>query len=286
MISVRHAPGARLNPELKEVRSEAKESNSAWLRRVGATRGILLLGGTSLAHFRLRVSQSDLRSDLFPSFWSLAGILDEDATKVHTVPLDWRGDASNVPGMNGVQTHLLRDYDDPTYFPNVAVLQFTHDDRPILEAVGRIRAERSIVDLPRLMVAWLGYVWGSGQSGNPLVDGLGIPSAAFVESAHAMAGIELTPGLSSDASCPEAIWQSGKWWRGYYEETGALGREGQRRAVTPKGWFALRQRAAAVYDPEDVAAMRGTPGPAPRAPRGRGRSTPKGVRGKGRRGTR
>jgi hypothetical protein len=29
-------------------------------------------------------------------------------------------------------------------------------------------------------------------------------------------GYDLTPGLESRASCPEAIWQAAKWWHEYY----------------------------------------------------------------------
>jgi hypothetical protein len=32
------------------------------------------------------------------------------------------------------------------------------------------------------------------------------------------AGFDLTPGLESRASCPEAIWQAAKWWHKYYED--------------------------------------------------------------------
>ena len=61
------------------------------------------------------------------------------------------------------------------------------------------------------MLPWLAFLWGVSGSTNPLLSGTGLPSSAFVETVFAMAGFELTPGLSSASSCPEAIWQSAKW---------------------------------------------------------------------------
>jgi len=40
----------------------------------------------------------------------------------------------------------------------------------------------------------------------------GMPSAAMLETAYATNGFDLTPGLESRSSCPEAIWQSASWW--------------------------------------------------------------------------
>jgi hypothetical protein len=128
-----------------------------------------------------------------------------------------------------------------------------------------VQRERSIVDLPRLVLAWLGFLWGAGGEGNPLLGGNGHPSAAFVEAVHALADIELTPGLSSDASCPEAIWMSAMWWRRYYEQT--AGEHAARLA--PSGVYVTRQRAAAVHDPGDPGAPKGRARSA--APRGRPR---------------
>jgi hypothetical protein len=45
-----------------------------------------------------------------------------------------------------------------------------------------------------------------------------MPSAAMLETVTGAAGFDLTPGLESRASCPEAIWQSARWWHEYHEE--------------------------------------------------------------------
>jgi hypothetical protein len=53
-----------------------------------------------------------------------------------------------------------------------------------------------------------------------------------------IAGLELTPGLSSQSSCPEAIWQAAKWWYQFYAQ---INGDGQ----LPSGIYMLRQLAAA-----------------------------------------
>lgn len=222
------------------------EGNVAWLRRAGAAAGgLLLLGGTSLAHFRLRVAQSHLRRDLLPSFWSLAGIVVR-SDRLVTVPLEGIGDASKVTRDNGVVELPLKLFDDPVRWPNVASLQFgsgvtSHD-------VDAVRQDRSIVDLPALMLKWLGFVWGADIAANPLLGGHGIPSATFVEAAYSLERIDLTPGLATGSSCPEAIWQSAKWWREFYEKTtaGTAASGGDGVTVVPRGKYILRQPAAAV----------------------------------------
>lgn len=247
MISIRHSPDAHANDQLKETPAAANETNRAWLKRIKATSGLLLLGGNSVAHFRIRVAQSQLRNDLTPSFWSIVGILDGDQAFL-SVPLDLQQEASLVPRNNGIGRCLLKDYDDPALFPNIAVLRFSGSHDAILKYVEKVKQQRSIVDLPSLMLPWLGYIWGAGQRGNPLLEGQGLPSAAFVETVYGIAGVDLTPGLSSSASCPEAIWQSAKWWRQYYEATAGAEPSGPRTALVPTGNYLLRQPEAAPVE--------------------------------------
>lgn len=246
MISNRMAPTDRSNDQLVEMSAQPDESNLAWLKRVGATDGILLLGGSSVAHFRIRVAQSHLRHDLTPSLWSLVGLLQDDQTFV-SVPLELRGEASEIPRSNGVQECLLSDYDDPKEFPNIAIVRFTEPTDTIRASIAQVKVQRSIVDLPSLMLPWLGFIWGAGQRGNPLLEERGLPSAAFVETVYSMAGVELTPSLSSSASCPEAIWQAAKWWHDFYEQTVGLQDESV-TPIVPTGKYALRQRCAAVLE--------------------------------------
>jgi hypothetical protein len=66
------------------------------------------------------------------------------------------------------------------------------------------------------MIRWLAFVWGVARSGNPLLEGYGMPSAAMLDIVLGVVGYDLTPGLESRVSCPEAIWQAAKWWHEYY----------------------------------------------------------------------
>jgi hypothetical protein len=248
MLAIRYSQAMAPNDSLRSMPAQRRESNRAWLGRLGATSGIILLGGSALAHFRIRVAQSHVRRDLLPSFWSLVGIL-EDGQTFASVPFDGRTDPSIVPHTNGVQTCRLEEYDDPVRFPNIAVVQFTDDERPIHQNIDRVKSERSVIDLPTLMLPWLGYMWSVGQVANPLLAGQGLPSAAFVETVYGIAGIELTPGLSSASSCPEAIWAAAKWWHQFYGEGAGRGDEAHAVARKPSGHFAVRQPAAAVVEP-------------------------------------
>jgi hypothetical protein len=181
------------------------------------------------------------------SFWSLAGIL-EDGETFASVPFDGLVDASELAHTNGVRSCRLDEYDDPRQFPNIAVLQFTDDVQPIRENIERVKAQRSVIDLPTLMLPWLGYIWSAGQAGYPLLSGYGLPSAAFVETVYGIAGIELTPGLSSASTCPEAIWAAAKWWHQFYQAETRIGNAVHAIGRTPTGHFTIRQLAAAVVE--------------------------------------
>jgi hypothetical protein len=255
MVSIRRSPSAEPNALLRPDPAPEGEGNRAWLERHGDADGILLIGGTSAVDFRIRVAQSRLRHDLTPSAWSQCGILLSGGVCA-TVPLDWP-DAAAVPSRNGVQIRPLADYDDPRRYPNVAAIRFAraHDDA--LADIARIEGDRSLLDLPALIVPWLAFAWGAGEGPNPLLAGQGVPSAAFVEAVFAMAGFELTPGLSSVSSCPEAIWQAARWWNEYYEgavvdpvaEEGGGGRPAAVPMV-PSGAYLVRQKHAAMIDAE------------------------------------
>jgi len=259
VIPIRQSNADKANSKLLEVKAEPNETNSAWLTRVGAKDGVLLFGGASIAHFRIRVAQSHARADLKPSSWSLAGILLNESSFL-SVPLELSGDSSDIAQGNGIQTCSIADYDDPARFPNIAVLRFTRDTEKILansQLLGGNKeakrpAQRNIIDLPTLMIPWLSFIWICGKASNPLTDGLGLPSAAFVETVYGIAGIELTPGLASATSCPEAIWQAAKYWHQFYKEAAKTGSRRNATQQIPTGQYAVRQKAAAADWPKDV----------------------------------
>jgi hypothetical protein len=248
VIPTRDSPATTPNTLLTAAVSAAGSSNVAWLRAGRIRQGILLLGGTSLVDFRVRVAQSGLRSDLTPSYWSLCGLLiDADGTFL-SVPLT-PGDVSAVPATNAVQTCNLADYDDPGWWPNICVLRFTRNLDEVIGHARLVGGRRTIIDLPELLLAWLGYAWATPGAGNPLLRAEGVPSAALVETAHALAGVEITPGLASAASCPEAIWQAAKWWHEYYREAAAVDGGSGSRPVVPRGRYAVRQQFAQLREP-------------------------------------
>jgi hypothetical protein len=258
MISIRQSTAVSSNVSIDEVKAQPDETNSAWLSRVGAKDGVLLLGGASVSHFRIRVAQSHARADLKPSCWSLAGLLMANRTFL-SVPLELCGEASEIAQRNAVQTCNMADYDDPERFPSIAVIRFTTDAKKIFDLATLLSgdpetkkpAQRGIIDLPTLMLPWLSYIWIAGKASNPLADGLGLPSAAFIETVYGIAGIELTPGLASATSCPEAIWQAAKYWHEFYKEAAETTLENSAAQQIPTGYYAIRQKAAAADWPPE-----------------------------------
>jgi hypothetical protein len=237
------------NPLVVETPADQAPSgasaNLTWLESTGYRDGVLLLGGTSIVDFRMRVAQSELRQDLLPSFWSTCGLL-IDGKVLMTARVDAITDSSARVERNGLEAVTLAEsrYSDPTFYPNIAILQFTADHAAIRNHVARIGQERNIVDLLAQVVAWLGYCWAVGGSGNPLMQGHGIPSATLLERAHGLAGIDLSPGLPSASSCPEAIWQAARWWYEAYDPDEPSSTS--RSAFKPRGACLIRQPAAAA----------------------------------------
>ncbi|MGY4765799.1 hypothetical protein ACXC9Q_02640 [Kribbella sp. CWNU-51] len=197
-----------------------KEPKATWL---------LLVGGTSIYDFRLRVAQSHLRHDMTPSHWSHAALISTLHAKIGDsrlleTSLDPQ-EGFHMPSMyNGVQGATLDRYGDPELYPNVALIRVPVDPskwRGDVEnqksILGQFAEQRVVVDVPSLILEWLGFVWGAGASGNPILSGHGIPSAAVIESLIGAAGYDLCPGLDSAASSPEAFWQTAKWWQASVE---------------------------------------------------------------------
>jgi len=264
MPFVSYSSSATANPKLIEKKARRGEGNKAWLAGLGAPdgvkldeNGVILIGGSTLADFRVRVAQSAARTDMLPSFWSLCGILWAGG-KCVTVPLDLRtreptrrrdnDDVSAIPRCNAVRICSLEEFDDPKRYPNIAAIRFAKVHMDVDRHIARVQMDRNVIDLAAILLPWLAFVWGTSGSTNPLQNGIGLPSSAFVETVFAMAGFELTPGLSSASSCPEAIWQAAKWWTNFYESTGPSVQSVKAVPMTPEGYYAIRQQEAAVMD--------------------------------------
>src|SRR5262245_39193916 len=103
MLKTHISQTSKPNTDLKPLDRKRGGGNVSWLR--GAlkkdspeTVSLLLIGGTNLTHFRLRIAQSHARRDLLPSFWSHVAILDPTSrTEVHEVNLEPRAGFQNVP---------------------------------------------------------------------------------------------------------------------------------------------------------------------------------------------
>lgn len=191
-------------------------------------------------HFRLRVSQSHVRSDLTPSHWSHVALMGGlgagiERAELHGIPLDGPHGYGFAPKANAVVTETLADYADEKRFRNIAFIRVPASWQAVQAQLDRFQKQRAVLDAVELVVRWLAYVWGVGRSGNPLVEGQGMPSAAMAETVIGGARFELTPGLASRSSCPEAIWQSARWWHTYYQaERPGQAAAAERRDAAPR----------------------------------------------------
>lgn len=250
MIPSRHSDASKPNPHLETPKRRKNEANSKWLSRAlkdeKPNGWVCLIGGAGVTDFRLRVAQSDVRSDLLPAFWSHAAVITDAKSSspkdwlLHEVQLEPPSGFQNLAANNGVREERLGRYDDPKAYPNFAAINFHIDVKKIRSAVKSFRNQRGFIDVPPLMIEWLAFAWGAGDRANPLLRQVGMPSAAFVEGVFAIAGLELTPGLSSQSSCPEAIWQAAKWWHDFYASEAMAVEE------APTGFCVIGQEAAAV----------------------------------------
>jgi hypothetical protein len=233
-VRVLRSPAEARNPQVVEVLRTEAETNEQWLRRAIAGRRVetgrewsllLLVGGNDPLSFRLRVAQSHVRHDLSPSAWShvlfipeLGRTLADSVTREVSLAARF-GDFGFPLPTNGLQEGRLGVYLDDALFPNLALLSVPVPAADLRDSLDALKWQRSLLDVPQLIMRWLGYCWGVGVPASPLADGIGIPGAALMEAAFAARGFDLTPGLESRSSCPEAIWQAATWWHNFYQRT-------------------------------------------------------------------
>ena len=218
------------NDQFQRLARADGEDNQQWLLRALASLDagggpdwtpILLLGGSDTLAFRLRVAQSHLRGDMLPSYWSESVLLKIDAAKpararVLHVPLLQPDDGSMATRNNGVVERPIKTVADPLRWPNIALIALPVPLAEVLKKLDAFRASRNPIDALEHVLRWLAFVWGAARSPNPLHDGIGLPSACMLETICAAAGLDLTPGLESRASCPEAIWVAARHWQDYF----------------------------------------------------------------------
>lgn len=226
------------NPKVVKAPRTPREDNLKWFDRHwgpddGRTR-LVLVGGTGPIDFRVRAAQAFVRHDFTPSHWShvaLAGPRGRSAkeTRLVEISLAPAGGFGHPPQTNALQKGKLGRYADPGLFPNVAVFTVSVPWADVEAYLPRLEKQRSTLDLVELTLSWLAHAWGVGPAGNPLQQEQGVPAAAAAEALLNACGFDLSPGLTSRASSPEAIWQGSRWWWQY------PGRETEPRDV--KGSF-------------------------------------------------
>jgi hypothetical protein len=226
MIPIVSSKAQNANSGLKRVPRKAREDNLAWLLRNLPAPGessVVMVGGKGPLAFRLRAAQAYLRHDLLPSYWSHVMLLARPprnlaSAPVHEISLEPPSGFGFPPPTNGVQTGRLAGYRDATAYPNICILTVPVAPGAVMGALRRFQMQRAVLDAVDLLVRWVAYAWGETHTGNPLIEGHGMPSAAMLEVVFGAVGFDLTPGLESRASCPEAIWQAAKWWHQFFEE--------------------------------------------------------------------
>lgn len=263
MLRILSSNASEPSRKFVESKREKGEDNLQWLQRSlglgGAAKGmrrkgkrteegrkrsfeptlLLLLGSRGHAAFRLRIAQSHLRHDFTPSHWSHVALLGPIArnlgqTQLYEISLEPPRGFGLPAAKNALQVCQLDIYADAALHPNIALLRLpvdaaewqkktTPDKMSVIE---RFEKQRSVLDATELLLHWLAFLWGVGRAGNPLLEGNGVPSAAMVEVVLSAMRYDITPGLESRASCPEAIWQAAKWWHPYYATEKAEALEG------------------------------------------------------------
>ena len=276
MLPIAAARTTRKSKCIESMDAHAGEDNMAWLDR--ATQKLtkefsrekassdlirlVLLGGTDPVSFRLRVAQAHSRHDLTPSNWSHVVLFDRNASSaVHEISLEPPGGFLYPVPTNGLQRGTIETYRDRGRYPNIALIGIRSGEKLTWDRIDgtltQFQKQRSSLDAMELIVRWLAFVWGAGRSGNPLLEGFGIPSAAMLEVVFSAVGYDLTPGLESRSSCPEAIWQAVKWWHDYYGPEGTHAPRGVYRVdhrLVPESEAAMQPAGIASAEPSSAAA--------------------------------
>ena len=167
MIRTRSSGASSRNPELHYLAGAARGANSQWVARAGIRTGSCCSAAPPSTHFRSRVAQSHLRSDLLAELLVAGG---------HPARRQGRGHRrARLAGRLGDPRDErrarvpLRAFDDPDWYPNVAVLRFAGDDGALRSGVapgaGRAQHRRPAAPGPRVARLRL----GCGRAGEPAV---------------------------------------------------------------------------------------------------------------------
>ncbi len=204
------------NPKFTRSKRGEGEGNVAWMeRQLGDYDGVAigLVGGSGNLDFRLRTAQAHLRHSFTPSHWSHCFLMLDRGGAIFEISLEPERGFGFPGATNAMQEGTLGRYDSAAEYPNIGVIRVPSMQREVTaKALLNFGRQRAVIDAVTLLVQWLGYAWGAGNSGNPIVDGNGLPSAAMIETVCNTAGYDISPMTPSRASTPEALWQATKWW--------------------------------------------------------------------------
>lgn len=102
----------------------------------------------------------------------------------------------------------------------------------VLLSLHEYKKARVSYDAVENILPWLAFVWGAGDTSNPLMQQIGFPSAVMLNQIFAAQGFDLAPGVNVNLAAPEVFWSGVKHWQDYYSKT-------QENGLLPKARFVI-----------------------------------------------
>ncbi|MBL9118414.1 MAG: hypothetical protein JNL80_00700 [Phycisphaerae bacterium] len=232
----RLAPKSPTRARRATTRAKATPDAARPLTLDGGRAAVLLVGGSDVFSRHLRQAQAIVRWDREASHWSHALLLVDPITNDAPIASARILECSithpestlepnglPMPSLNGVRLGTLGQYASTAAWPHMALLAFAlpaGEHARIVERASMPNLDRARYPLWDLLGMWRAYAWGLGTVTNPLLEGRAMPSAAFCDFAYEAAHIDLIPAAEERTTCPEYLWNAGRWWQRQYAEQG------------------------------------------------------------------
>lgn len=236
----------------------------------GAVACIGLIGEYGVVGYRLRRAQEVIRLDRTPSYWSHAFLIRDPLNASPARNKDprlspWVLESTFDPAegfsafleCHGVSARRIGDFNEARFHPqrvhsvpNIAIIAIglTDEEREQIQArADAPYTDQLNYDFPSLLGGWYAYITSKGEVPNPILQGLGIPGAVYVQFAYDAAGIDLAPGSRQRNITPEHIWQSAKRLSPLFRTVGENGQFIERPVA---GWYCIREKACVSYPPD------------------------------------
>lgn len=237
----------------------------------GAVACIGLSGEYGMVGYRLRRAQEVVRLDRTPSYWSHAFLIRDPLSNTPALNKDgrrspWILESTLTPAdgfsafmeCHGVSARRISDFNQARFsplrtysVPNIAIIAIALTEEERQQVLNRADApytDQLNYDFPAMWGAWYAYITSKGEVTNPILQGVGIPSAAYIQFAYDAAGIDLALGSRQRNVTPEHIWQSAKRLSPLFRTVGEEGKLIERPVV---GWYCVQEKACASYPPDD-----------------------------------